>query len=89
MITSQIEKMVETMKDIWEYIKMIDPAVVYEIEDYEDGALVVNFYTFGFDGFMLSKIKDIAGKNSFKADFCVTSYSQKAIRLTIILSRGE
>jgi len=87
-VEKEIKRRLEIVKKIADYIKMIDPAVTYEIEDTEE-ELVVDFYTFGFDGFMLSKIQSIARENGFKADFCVESYSQKAIRLTIILSRGE
>lgn len=89
MNTNQTEKMVETMKEIAEYLKMFDPASIYEIESTEDDDLVVNFYTDGFDWVKLSGLQDIAKKNNMKVGFNVEPYSQKAIRLTIILSRGE
>ncbi|MCI4408959.1 MAG: hypothetical protein JHC26_07685, partial [Thermofilum sp.] len=54
MNTNQTEKMVETMKEIAEYLKMFDPASIYEIESTEDDDLVVNFYTDGFDWVKLS-----------------------------------
>jgi len=88
-MSAQVESMVRVLRQIASYLKTIDHACVYEIEDYEDGALVANFYTSGFDGFMLSEIRDIARKNGCKADFCVGPYGQKTVKLTLVIGVEE
>jgi len=81
----KINREIETLKEIAEYIRMIDPAVDFSI-DYEDNSLIANFYTFGFDFTMLSGIQAIAKKHGVEIGFNVEPYSQKTIRLTLILS---
>jgi hypothetical protein len=81
-----IKEKIETLQKIVEYIRTIDPAVVYGIENTEDNDLVVNFYVFGFDWTMLSGIQNIAKNNNLKVGFNVEPYSQKAVKLTLVLS---
>jgi hypothetical protein len=85
-MSEKIIREIETLREIAEYIKTIDPAVVYAIEDNEDNALVVDFYVFGFDFTMLSGIQSIAKKHHVNVGFNVEPYSAKAVKLILIIS---
>jgi hypothetical protein len=85
-MSEKIIREIETLREIAEYIKTIDPAVVYAIENNEDNDLIVNFYTFGFDWTMLSGIQSIAKKHHVNVGFNVEPYSQKTVKLTLVIS---
>jgi hypothetical protein len=84
-MSARAENMVRVFERIASYLKTIDPAVVYGIESTDDD-MVVNFYVSGFDSFMLSEVQRIASQHSAKVSFSVEPYSQKAVKLTLVLS---
>jgi hypothetical protein len=82
----KIEKAIGIVKEIADFLKTFDRAIVYEHEGIEDNDLIVNFYIFGFDWTMLSGIQSIASKNNMKVSFNVEPHSGKTLKLTLVLS---
>jgi hypothetical protein len=85
-MSEKINREIEVLREIAEYIKAIDNSVTYSIEDNEDNDLVVDFYVFAFDWVMLSGINEIAKKHNMKVGFSVEPYSQKTVKLVLVIS---
>jgi hypothetical protein len=83
------ENMVRVFERIASYLKTIDPACVYGVEETEDSVLTAVFYVAGFDGFMLSEVQRIASQHSAKVGFNVEPYSSKALKLTLVIEVVE
>ena len=84
-MSAWVENVVRVLEQIASYLKTIDYACVYEIEEAEDGVLTANFYVSGFDGFMLSEVQRIASQHNAKVGFNVEPYSSKTLKLTLVI----
>lgn len=82
----KIEKAISVVKEIADFLKTFDSAIVPEYEGTEDNDIIVNFYIFGFDWTMLSGINEIAKKHNMRVSFNVEPYSNKTLKLVLVIN---
>jgi hypothetical protein len=84
-MSARVEDMVRVLEQIASYLKTIDHACVYGIEETEDNVLTANFFVSGFDGFMLSEVQRIASQHNARVGFSVEPYSSKTLKLILVI----